>query len=143
MPLDDFESRNELLRRLQETNHARKRGALPKRMEALERQVAHLSALLSACYARLEILELHLSESPAQMRRDLAQLTPREREILVAFARDGKVSAVARRLQRNYHTVRNQLLTARQRLGLKSRQALVRWIEKRQESGSFLDEGSA
>lgn len=137
MTLDDFNSREELLRRLQQSNRPRKRRSLHQRLADLEQQVAQLSEQLAYCTARLAQLPLKANSQPASKHQDLMHLTPREREILVAFSKEPHVAAVAKRLRRNYHTVRNQLLAAQQRLGLNSRKALICWIAERQNSGNI------
>jgi DNA-binding CsgD family transcriptional regulator len=142
MPLDEFESREELLRRLQEPVPRQKRGSLPRRIAQLEKQVALLCEQVALCSARLAQLfaAVQIEAFHAPQQDELGQLTRREREILIAFAKDRRLSLVAKRLRRNYHTVRNQLLAAQQKLGLPSREALIRWIDERQKIRKNIEE---
>jgi DNA-binding NarL/FixJ family response regulator len=56
----------------------------------------------------------------------LATLTPREREVLALFVETCNDKAVAHRLGTAFQTVRNQLMSIEHKLGVKSREELIK-----------------
>jgi DNA-binding NarL/FixJ family response regulator len=107
-------------------------------LRKLRKQVAALSSELKEAHARIAALSHELARRsadvevasaltlvPAALEPLLSRLSERERKVAMLFARSGCDKAVAHNLGRAVQTVRNQIASALNKLGLHSRDQLL------------------
>jgi DNA-binding CsgD family transcriptional regulator len=70
-------------------------------------------------------------QSPAQAAASVADLTPREREVLTLVCRGKSDPEIAAELKLARNTVRNHVASLYQKLGVNRRSALIVWARER------------
>ncbi|WP_244470700.1 helix-turn-helix transcriptional regulator [Microvirga massiliensis] len=70
-------------------------------------------------------------QSPAQVAASIADLTPREREVLTLVCQGKSDPEIARELKLARNTVRNHVASLYQKLGVNRRSALIVWARER------------